>query len=328
MNGVGRPRSVVALMFCAMLFALCSFAEAQQARGYRIGFLRGAPPLESHLAMFRQSLRDLGYIEGKNTTIEYRWAAGKVDQLPSLASDLVALRVDVIVADGSRPTEIAKAASSTIPIVMQSGNPIELGFVSSLARPGGNITGLTSISGELGGKLLELLKEIIPRLARVAVLLPDSPASFAFLKETDAPARALQIDLISLIFRSVGELDRTFQSAIKGRADAVIERLGPATPFTQRKNIAQLAAKYRLPAIGQSESWADDGGLASYGPDRGDMYRRFAIYVDKILRGAKPADLPVEQPTKFELVINLKTVKQIGLTIPPNVLARADRVIK
>jgi putative ABC transport system substrate-binding protein len=318
----------VCFAFCVVLIALCSRAEAQQARVYRIGFLRGAPPLESHIEMFRQTLKDLGYIEGKNTTIEYRWAAGKVDQLPSLAAELVALRVDVIVADGSRPTEIAKAASRTIPIVMQSGNPIELGFVSSLARPGGNVTGLTSISGELGGKLLELLKEIVPTLARVAILLPDSRSSVAFMKETEAPAQALRVRLIPLTFRKIDELDRTFQSAINGRADAIIERLGPATPFAQRKRIAQLAAKHRLPAIGQSESWADDGGLVSYGPDRGDMYRRFAIYVDKILKGAKPADLPIEQPTKFELVINLKAAKQIGLTIPPNVLARADRVIR
>ncbi len=315
-------------MFCAMLFALCSFVEAQQARVYRIGFLRGAPPLESHLEMFRQSLKDLGYIEGKNTTIEFRWAAGKVDQLPSLAAELVALRVDVIVADGSLPTQAVKAASTTIPVVMQSGNPIELGFVSSLARPGGNITGLTSISGELGGKLLELLKEITPTLGRVAILSPDSRSAVAFVKETEAPAQALRVRLIPLTFRKIDELDRTFQSAIDGRADAIIERLGPATPFAQRKRIAQLAAKHRLPAIGQSESWADDGGLVSYGPDRGDIYRRFAIYVDKILKGARPADLPVEQPTKFELVINLKTAKQIGLTIPPNVLARADRVIR
>lgn len=310
-----------------MLVGLCVPADAQ-TQTYRIGFLRGAPPLESHVEVFRQSLKDLGYIEGKNTTIEYRWAGGKVDQLPTLAAELVGLKVDVIVADGSRPTAAIKAASSTIPIVMQSGNPIELRFVSSLARPGGNVTGLTSISGELGGKLLDLLREIIPKLTRVAVLLPDSPASIAFLKETEAPARALQVDLVPLIFKNVNELDRTFQSAIKARADALIERLGPATPFAQRKRMAELAAKYRLAAIGQSESWADDGGLVSYGPDRGDIYRRFAVYVDKILKGAKPADLPVEQPTKFDLVINLKTAKQIGLGFPPHVLARADRVIR
>ena len=328
MKVVGRPWSVVGLTICAMVIALCSRAEAQQPKVYRIGFLRGAPPLESHLETFRQSLKDLGYIEGKNSTVEYRWAAGKVDQLPGLAAELVSLGLDVIVAEGSRPTQAIKSATHTIPIVMQSGNPIELGLVSSLARPGGNVTGLTSISGELGGKLLELLKEIIPRLIRVAVLLPDSQASVAFLKETEAPAQALKVQLVPSIFRRVDELERAFQSVMKARPDAIIERLGPATPFTQRKRMAQLAMQHRVPTIGQSETWADDGGLVSYGPDRADMYRRLAIYVDKILKGAKPADLPVEQPTKFEFVINLKTAKQIGLIIPPNVLARADRVIR
>jgi putative tryptophan/tyrosine transport system substrate-binding protein len=255
-------------------------------------------------------------------------ADGKIDQLPALAAELVGLGLDVIVTDGSLPTQAMRTVSSTIPIVMQSGNAIELGFVSSLARPGGNITGLTSIIGELGGKLLDLLKEIIPRLTRVAVILPDSPASTAFMKETEAPAEALKIQLIPLRFRGVEDLERTFQSAVKAQAEAVIERLGPATPFGARKRMAQLAAKSRLPAIGQSESWADDGGLVSYGPDRGDIYRRFAVYVDKILKGAKPADLPVEQPTKFDLVINLRTAKQIGLGFPPHVLARADRMIR
>jgi putative tryptophan/tyrosine transport system substrate-binding protein len=321
-------KQILGFVLSAMLFALGGSAEAQQPKAYRIGFLRGAPPLESHIEVFRESLKELGYIEGKNTTLEYRWTVGKADQLPNLAAELVRLGVDVIVADGSRPTQAVQSVSRTIPIVMQSGNAIELGFVSSLARPGGNITGLTSISGELGGKLLELMKEIIPRLTRVAVILPDTPSSTAFLKETQAPAEALGVQLIPLIFRRMDELEHTFQAAIKMRAEAVIERLGPATPFTHRKRIAQLATTHRLPAIGQSESWAGDGGLVSYGPDRADMYRRFAVYVDKILKGFNPADLPVEQPTKFDLVINLKTAKQIGLTIPPNVLARADRVIR
>jgi putative tryptophan/tyrosine transport system substrate-binding protein len=321
-------RKISALSLCALLLALSLPADAQQQKLYRIGFIRGAPPLESHMEVFRRSLNELGYIEGKNTTVEYRWAEGKVDQLPNLAAELVRLHLDVIVADGSRPTQAVKTVTSTIPIVMQSGNPIELGFVSSLARPGANITGLTSISGELGGKLLELLKEIVPRLTRVALILPNSGASTAFLKETEAPAQALNVQLIPLTFRALDDLDRTFQSAIYERAEAIIERLGPATPFIQRKRMAELARKNRLPAIGQSETWADDGGLVSYGPDRADMYRRFATYVDKILKGAKPANLPIEQPTKFELVINLKTAKQIGLAIPQNVLARADRVIK
>jgi putative tryptophan/tyrosine transport system substrate-binding protein len=323
-----KKLKVVAYMLCAILFALFTAAEAQQPRLYRIGFLRGAPPLESHIRAFRQSLNDLGYIEGQNTTIEYRWPAGKIDQLPSLAAELVTLRLDVIVAEGSRPAQVLKAATKTIPVIMQSGNPVELGLVPSLARPGGNVTGLTSISGELGGKLLELLKEMLPRLTLVGVLGPDSPASVAFLKETEAPAQALKVQLVPLMFRTVDELEPAFQAVMKARPDAIIERLGPATPFTQRKRTAHLAMQNRVPAIGQSETWADDGGLVSYGPDRADMYRRLAVYVDKILKGAKPADLPVEQPTKFELVINLKTAKQIGLTIPPHVLVRADRVIR
>ena len=232
-------RTIAHFALSTLLVTLCFSADAQQPRVYRIGFLRGAPPLESHIEVFRQSLKDLGYIEGKNTIIEYRSAGGKVDQLPSLAAELVSLGLDVIVAEGSRPTQAIKAASHTIPIVMQSGNPIELGFVSSLARPGGNVTGLTSISGELGGKLLELLKEMLPRLTRVVVLLPDSQASVAFLKETEAPAQALKVQLVPSIFRRVDELERAFQSVMKARPDAIIERLGPATPFTQRKRMAQ-----------------------------------------------------------------------------------------
>jgi putative ABC transport system substrate-binding protein len=311
-----------------MLVAVGSFAEAQQPKAYRIGFLRGAPPLKSHFEAFRNTLSELGYIEGKNTRIEYRWADGKADQISSLAAELIGLELDVIVTDGSRPTQAVQSLSRTIPIVMQSGNAVELGFVTSIARPGGNVTGLTSISGELGGKLLEMLREIVPRLIRVAVILPDTPASSAFLKETDAPAHALNIKLIPLTFPRIEELEPTFQSVAKVRAEAVIERLGPATPIGRRSQVAQLARKYRLPTIGQSESWAGEGGLVSYGPDRADMYRRAAVYVDKILKGAKPADLPVEQPTKLELVINLATAKLIGITIPPNVLARADRVIR
>ncbi|MBI4529395.1 MAG: ABC transporter substrate-binding protein [Deltaproteobacteria bacterium] len=327
-SAIQNPKWLGLSLIAFVLVMVAAVAWAQQPKVYRVGFLRGAPPVESHIQLFRHSLKDLGYIEGKNTIVEYRWARGKVDQLPRLAAELVGLKLDVIVADGSRSTQALKTASSTIAIVMQSGNPIELGFVSSLARPGGNVTGLTSISGELGGKLLELLKEILPRLTRVTVILPDSRASTAFLKETATPAQALRVQLIPLKFRAIDELERTFQSAIEGRAEAIIERLGPATPFPQRKRMAQLATKNRLPAIGQSETWADDGGLVSYGPDRADMYRQFAMYVDKILKGAKPADLPIEQPTKFELVINLNTAKQIGLTIPPNVLARADKVIR
>jgi putative tryptophan/tyrosine transport system substrate-binding protein len=234
--------------------------------------------------------------------------------------------VDVIVVDGSSATQIVKDLTSTIPIVMQSGDPVGIGFVASLARPGGNITGLTSISVEMGGKHLELLKEIIPRLTRVAVILPEGLSTAGVMKEMEAPAQALKIQLIYLTFRGADDIERAAQSAIKARAEAIIDRIGPGIPLAQRRRFEELAIKNRLPTMRGSEVVTDV--LISYGPDRVDMYRRFAIFVDKILKGAKPAELPIEQPTKFELVINLKTAKQIGLTIPPTVLARADKVIK
>jgi putative ABC transport system substrate-binding protein len=323
-------KKILLRLLATVLLATVPHAEAQQTdKVYRIGFLRIAAPPESYVEAVRQGLRDRGYVEGKNITIEYRYGEGKRDRLPAIITELVRLPVNVIVVDGSGPTQEVKKITSTIPVVMQSGNPMELGLVSSLARPGGNITGLTSISSELGGKLLELLKEINPRLTRVAVILPDTPSSTAFLKETKAPAQALKLKLLPQIFRGPDDIERALQSAIKERAEAIIDRLGPGTPSAHRKRLAQFAAKNRLPTIRSSaEAEMDLGALAVYGPDRVDMYRRFATYVDKILKGTKPAELPVEQPTKFELVINLKTAKQIGLTIPPNVLARADRVIK
>jgi putative ABC transport system substrate-binding protein len=316
---------------CALLFALCFPVQAQQpGKVYRIGFLRTAAPPESYVEAFRQSLKELGYIEGKNIVLEYGWAGGKTDRLPELAAELVRLKVDIIVTDGTPPALAARKKSSTIPVVMaSSGDPVGTGLIASLARPGGNITGLTSINAELGGKILELLKEIVPRLTHVGVIGPlDSPIDDLFLKNTEAPARALELKLSPLRFRGPDDYESLFQTASKERVNAVLVRGTPFTSPANRKRIVDLAAKNRLPAIYETRDWADTGGLISYGADRIDMYRRAAVYVDKILKGTKPADIPVEQPTKFELVINLKTAKQIGLTIPPNVLARADKVIR
>jgi len=317
---------------CAVVVTLLGWgamAEAQQSgKIHRIGFLRGAAPPESYIEGFRQGLHELGYVDGKNIVIEYRYAEGKSERLPDLAAELVRLQVDVIVIDGRGATAAAKDATRTIPIVMQTGDPVGQGLIASLARPGGNITGLTSISGELGGKLLELLKEIIPRLTRVAIALPGGPASKLFLKETEAPARALKVQLIPLVVRGPDDFEGAFQAATKERANALYVRLAPETSSAHRKQIVELAVKSRLPAIYTARDWVDTGGLMSYGPDRVDMYRRFATYVDKILKGRKPADLPVEQPMRFEFVINLKAASQIGLTIPSDVLARANKVIK
>ena len=311
------------------LLACLHLTEAQQPKKIpRIGFLRSAVPPQSHLDAFREGLRQLGYVEGKNIAIKYRYAEGKRDQVFVLATELVGLPVDVIVVEGSSPTQIVKDLTRTIPIVMQTADPVGLGLVASLARPGGNITGLTSMGVEMGGKHLELLKEILPRLTRVAVILPEGLTSARFMKETEAPAQALKLQLMYLTFRGPGDIERAVQSAIKARAEAIIDRLGPGTPLAQRSRLEELAIKNRLPTMHGSEAVADVRALVAYGSDRVDMYRRLATYVDKILKGAKPSDLPVEQPKKFELVINLKTAKQIGLTIPPNVLARADMVIR
>jgi putative ABC transport system substrate-binding protein len=326
-----KQKIVVALMVTCTV-ATFHLAQAQQPeKVYRIGFLRAAAPPESYLEAFRQSLKELGYREGKNIAFEYRWAGGKTDQLPGLAAELVRLKVDIIVTEGGPAVLAARNASSTIAIVMAaSADPVGAGLIASLARPGGNVTGLTSMNAELGGKLLELLKEIIPRLTHVAILQPavNSPIGHLFLKSTEAPARALGVRLIPLKFRGPEDFESVFRVATKERAGALLVRGTPFTSAAHRKRIIELAAKSRLPAIYDTRDWADTGGLIAYGADRIDMYRRAATYVDKILlKGTRPADLPVEQPTKFELVINLNTAKQLGLTIPPNVLARADKVI-
>ncbi len=316
-----------------MLFTLTSSAHAQQATKVpRIGYLNAVSPASAsdRIASFRQGLRELGYVEGKNIVIESRYAKGNLDRLPALAAELVRLNVEVIVSSGPTPTRFAKQATSTIPIVMaQDSDPIGNGFVASLARPGGNITGLSTLSPELSGKRLELLKEIVPRLTRVAVLgTSTQPGNAQALKEVELAAAALGIKMQYIDVRIPTDFDSAFRTARKAQADAVLMMVPSGIVNAQRKQMVELAIKSRLPATYQSSEYVEAGGLMSYGVSIDDLNRRAAIYVDKILQGRKPADLPVEQPKKFEFVVNLKAAKQIGLTIPPNVLARADRVIR
>jgi len=275
-------------------------------------------------------MRDLGYVEGKNIAFAYRTTEGRTERNVELAAELVSLKVDIIIADGTPPGLAAKKATSTIPIVLAtSTDPVGNGLVASLARPGGNVTGLTNIGGELGGKLIELLKEVVPKLNRVVVLIRGGgPVNDLFVKETELSARKMGIQLIPLTFQGPEDVQEAFRSAVQKRANGFIERIGAGGSITLYKQAAELAIRNRLPAISRSRRWVDSGGLMCYGGDESVQYRRVAAYVDKILKGTKPADLPVEQPTKFEFIINLKAAKQIGLTIPPNVLARADKVIK
>jgi putative ABC transport system substrate-binding protein len=276
----------------------------------------------------RQGLRELGYIEGKNVLVEYRWAQGKNEQLAELAANLVQIKVDVIIAAGPGPILAAKQATSTIPIVMPVViNPVGSGLVESLARPGGNLTGLASQTDELPGKWMELLKEILPKAYRIAALV-DSANDIGQAKLTEEAARSLRLELEVLRVGNLADFVVAFEAARKKNADAMIQ-LPSAFLYAHRMRLTKLAVKYRLPTVHNQSDWViGAGGLMSYAPNLADMFRRSAVYVDKILKGAKPADLPIEQPTKFELVINLKTAKQIGLTIPPNVLARADKVIR
>jgi putative tryptophan/tyrosine transport system substrate-binding protein len=321
-------RTIFWFALCAGLFALLHIrrgAAAEEDCPDRLLTAAGSPSYQA----FRQALRELGYAEGQNMAIEYRSAAGKRDRQRDLAADLVRLKVDIIVSDGAAPSLEAKKATSTIPIVMtSSSDPIGLGLIVSFARPGGNVTGLTSVTGELGGKLLELLKEIVPRLARVAIVKPDGPVNDLYIKETETPARALGVKLIPVMVRGPDDLDGAFKTMIKERPNGLLSRLGPNFLPSQHKRLMEFAVKNRLPAISSDRDWVDSDGLVFYAADQNARQHRVATYVDKILKGASPGDLPVEAPTKFEFVINLKTAKQIGLTIPPNVLARADRVIR
>jgi len=314
----------------AMLFALCLSAEAQQApKVPRIGYLSGTGPKAPTVVGFRRGLRDLGYIEGENILIEYRDIGVTQDRIPSLVAELVQLKVDVLVVSTGSTIRAAKQATKTIPIVMMTTeDPVATGLIDTLARPGGNITGLTLLTRELSGKRIELLKEMVPTISRVGYLLPDSSDARIRFKEYEAAARALKITLESLeLQRQNPDFEGAFQAAVKGRVSALITARN-ALLVVNRKQIADLAIKNRLPSMSERNDMVEAGGLVSYGTNEAENYRRAALYVDKILKGVKPADLPVEQPTKFELVINLKTAKQIGLTIPQSVLFRADRVIK
>ena len=325
-------KTFIGFALTALLHALCLPVWAQQPTKIpRIGFLGTASPstVSARVEAFRQGLRELGYVEGKSILIEYRWAEGKFDRMPDLAAELVRLEVDVIVTAGPAATRPAKEATSTIPIVMGFDNdPIGNGFVASLARPSGNITGLSSLAPEISGKQVELLKEIVPRLSRVAVLgNSTTPGNAQALKEIELAAKALKVQLQYLGVLATKDIETAFRAASKGRAGAVLVLLNPVA-LSHRTQIAALAAKSRIPAIYYAIDYVEDGGLMSYSVSVTDLFRRAATYVDKILKGRKPADLPVEQPTKFEFIINLKSAKQIGLTIPPNVLARADKVIR
>ena len=299
----------------------------------RVGYLNPGsssdPVRQRRLEALRQGLRDLGYVEGQNIALEPRWAEGKFDRYPALAADLVRSKVDVIVAWSGAATKAAQEATRTIPIVMSAVNaPVGSGLVASLARPGGNVTGTTVMAPDVVGKRLELLKEVVPKVSRVAVLQnPDNPARAFLLREVEARARALGVRLQILEARNPPEIDSAFAAMTRERAGAFLG-LSDAIFDTQRGQILELAAKRRLPSIFGNRENAEAGGLMAYGPNFLDLERRAATYVDKILKGAKPADLPVEQPTKFELVLNLRTAQAIGLTIPPSLLLRADRVIE
>ena len=331
-TGNSKRLKLFACAFSAMLFALSLSAEAQQKKNLsRIGYLSVLSPTSdsARLEAFRRGLRELGYREGETFNIEPRYAEGKLDRLPHLAGELIRLDVDVIVAGGSTAIRAAKSATERIPIIMAHGSdPVALGYVVSLARPGGNITGLTHMAPELGGKRLELLKDIIARLSRVAVLTdPDTGGHGPQMREVEIAGPALSLQLQAVDVRAPNELEKAFSAMITARAGAFIVLQQP-TLDRLRQRIVELAAKHRLPGMYPNDEYVESGGLMSYAADIANMFRRTATYVDKIMKGAKPADLPVEQPTKFELVVNLKAAKQIGLTMPPSVLARADRVIR
>jgi putative tryptophan/tyrosine transport system substrate-binding protein len=332
-KGAAMNRNLLCL-FAVLILASGRPAEAQQPKKvYRIGYLTGVSAPSSAPATnsgaFRQALGVLGYIEGKNIIIEHRSAYGKLDQLPQLAAELVSFGVDIIVASGTPGVLAAKQVTNTIPIVAANAdNLVELGVVASLARPGGNVTGLTRVDADFSVKRLEILNETLPKLSRVAVLFYGAlGGDQEELQETQAAARTLGVQLQSLQVQDPNQFMGAYAEMTKRRADGLIIFNSAFTSF-HRKELLELATKNRLPTVCANAGWIDVGCMMSYGPNTLELHRRAAVFVDKILKGTKPADLPVEQPTKFDFVINLKTVKQIGLTIPPNVLARADKVIK
>jgi putative ABC transport system substrate-binding protein len=328
-HGMMIVRAVLAAALALGLLAAPLAASAQQPPGKtaRIGFLGDVPPFLDEA--FRQGLRELGYVEGQNIAIEYRSSEWKFERLPGLAAELVRLKVDVIVAANTRATEAAKQATSTIPIVFTvSGDPVAEGLVASLARPGGNLTGLATISPELVGKQLEMLKAVAPKVSRVALLQnPTQPSHSRAVRQAEDAARVLRVQLQVLKARTPSEIEAAFAAMRSQRADGVLV-LRDAEFRAQRAQIVALAAKHRLPGMYGLREEAEAGGLMAYGASVPQLFRRAATYVDRILKGAKPADLPVEQPTKFELVINLKTAKALGLTIPPSLLQQADQVIQ
>jgi ABC-type uncharacterized transport system substrate-binding protein len=318
-------------LMATILLTIVSLAQAQQAKIPRIGFLvaGSASAVSARVKAFRQGLLERGYVEGKSIVVEYRYSEGKVDRLADQAAELVQLKVNVIVTAGSQATRPAKEATTSIPIVMaQDNDPVGSGFVASLAKPGGNVTGLANLTAELSGKQLELLKEIMPKLSIVAVLRDlTEPGNPEAVRQTDAAAQGFGIERHYLDVRTAGEIEPAFLAAGKKRAEALL--VHPSAIFnSHRKQIIELAEKSRWPAMYPRTDYVEDGGLMTYGAHTNDLFRRAAIFVDKILKGAKPADLPVEQPTKFEFVINLKAAKQIGLTIPQSLLYRADKVIR
>jgi putative ABC transport system substrate-binding protein len=330
LNRISNNPKCAGLLFFAVAVALCgSVTQGQQTtKTTRVGYLAATAASVQAIRTegFQRGLQELGYIEGKNVIIEYRYAEGKPERLSDLAKELVGLKADVIIAGGTGAATAAKNATGTIPIVVAgAGDLLGTGLVASLAHPGGNVTGLSDLSPQLSGKRLELLKETFPKITRVAVLWQGT--NVGSINEMKAASGALKVTLQLLEIRGPEDLDSAFSRTKQERASAIVVLRNAITNF-HRTRIVDLAAKSRLPAMFSIPEFVDAGGLMSYAPDYFDLSRRAAVFVDKILKGTKPADLPVEQPTKFELVINLKTAKQIGLTIPPNVLARADRVIK
>jgi ABC-type uncharacterized transport system substrate-binding protein len=322
-------RRVVYCVVSALLIALGNpiFAAAAEKIA-RVGILFVGGKDQPHLEAFKQGLRELGYAEGKNIIFAYRYAEGKQERLSELSAELVRDKVDVIVTTSSISAQAARKATRTIPIVMTTGSPVEQGLAESLAKPGGNVTGLSVLVSDLSGKRVELLKEAVPKISRAAALwTPRSSESVAGLQETRDAAHALSVPLYSMEVATANDFAGAFAKLPKAKVNALIVVLSPMTTLNS-KIIVEYALKYRLPSVYPTRQFAEEGGLMAYGPLIGDLYHRAARYVDKILKGAKPADLPIEQPTKFELIVNLKAAQQIGLTIPPNMLARADKVIR
>jgi putative ABC transport system substrate-binding protein len=324
-----RRKLLIALGACTLIAPLAS--RAQQQKVYRIGFLgNSTATLEANLVgPFREGLRDLGYVEGRNMVIEYRWAEGKYERFPELIAELVARKVEVIVTAGTPAALAVQRATATIPLVMVAvGDPVGTGLVASLARPGGNSTGLTSIAPDLEGKRLELLRDVVPKLARVSFLVnPDNAFHVGSEKQARAAAQVLHVDVQFIGVRADADFDHAFDAIARERPDAFIV-LADRVFLHSRGRIVDFAARNRLPAVYPYRELVEAGGLISFGPNYADMHRRAATYVDKILKGAKPGDLPVEQPTKFELIINLKSAKVLGLVIPQSLLVRADEVIQ